>query len=312
MSHATLDSGGVPHSPHADSTQDLCLTDYIKRTTSKDAGLMGAAHAVSGAGFGILALSFIPSLSDWGISNMATLVLVMIGVCGAVMVPDLDNTKASIISALGVTGKPASTAFRASSRLVQAVIRSPKDPAVPNPHRGFWHSFVGAGVAGGIVYGITQIPYSVNVPLVGDITAGTMLAFIITVALMNVMNVSLPNNPQSLLLKHAPSFEMGSIILSTIVVGVLFTELPEGHNFVWLAVSVTIGMSIHIVGDALTTQGVPMFFPVIGLFRGRLWWKTRLTSLEAKNKGLNNGVIIVSFIVGMYGLYRMMTFGVPW
>ena len=289
-----------------------CFTEYVKHKNGRDAGLMGAAHAVSGAGFGLLALSYAPSLSQWGVDNMSTLILVMIGICGAVMIPDLDNTKASIITALGVTGKPASAVFRGSSRVIQTVFRTPKDPSSPNPHRGFWHSIVGAVTAGFIVYGVTLIPYSFSFPLIGEISVGMMIAFIITVALMDAMNVSLPNNPQSVLLKHAPSFEMASIFFSMIVVGALFSNLPDNTSFLWLAVSVTAGMYIHILGDALTVQGVPIFFPVIGLIRGRMWWKTRFTTLQAKNKALNNGVIIVSCIVGTYALYRMVTHGIPW
>lgn len=288
---------------------DACYRPFSRR--SRHVGLMGPAHAASGAGISLLALGllhahpeYLSSFAELSLPIVALMAGIVLACSGAVMVPDLDNTKARVISALGVTGTVMSKVFRSTSVMVQSVVRTKYDDATPNPHRGFWHSTVGAITAGAIVFGLCQIPYAVEV-LGHHVSVGSALAFVIFVMLVNIANASLPNSPQSAVLKHAAKFEVLSLLVSIVMAALVFAFIPAG-NYWWLAVSVTFGMFIHILGDMLTTQGVPVFFPIVSLWRGRMWWKTRLTSIEASSKALNNTVTVLSTAAGVAGVVLLI------
>lgn len=284
-----------------------CWTQHIDRSNK---GLMGPAHASSGAGFSLLFLGVLYVLHHYGyldflpfnMGSLCVVIAIVIACAGSVMVPDLDNSEAKIISIMGFTGKPLSAIFRGSSKPVQSIIRSPKDDPTPNPHRGFWHSTVGAMTLGFLVFLGCSVQQTAPLWVLGHVKIGSVTSFVVMVVLTNIMNSSLPNSPEQILLKRAKSFELFSLLFSATIVTVLFAFLPEGIGFGWLGFSVFLGMFIHILGDALTIKGVPIFFPVCTFWSGKMWYMTRIAKFEADSTGLNKFIVGLSTAVGIIGI----------
>ena len=117
-------------------------------------GFMGVTHALSAVTVAGVAIGLFPRVVT-DLWDAPTLVLVLgfvASVAGWSMVPDLDNTSARAISDLGPVGKVLSFLFRESSSLVQGVTATKYDRRsnnFPDPHRGLWHTIVGALIVGG-------------------------------------------------------------------------------------------------------------------------------------------------------------------
>lgn len=269
---------------------------------------MGTSHAISAVGMFFLVIGLIYQWKGFVLfgDSGALMTLAFVTVVGASLVPDLDNTKATVISALGVTGKPMSTLFRETSRLVQTVVRTKYDPKEPNPHRGFWHTLVGAATLGLITYGLTKLPWSFTAPLLGDVTAGDIAALVIVVGMFNLALTGLGQSLVSSLKKIPVVGELVSLILSVAVVLGL-CAVGDIHEFEWVGLAIAFGAVIHILGDALTVAGVPIFFPVSSLLHGKMWWTTRITHEEASSPVLKWAVNIFSVIGVAVGVFLLQS-----
>ena len=120
-------------------------------------GFMGVTHALSAVTVAGVAIGLFPRVVTglWDAPTLALLVGFVASVAGWSMVPDLDNTSARAISDLGPVGRVLSFLFRESSSFVQGVTATKYDRRsnnFPDPHRGLWHTFVGALTVGGLVW----------------------------------------------------------------------------------------------------------------------------------------------------------------
>lgn len=278
--------------------QDCCTSHLLGKGAHR--GLMGPAHINSGLGFYILLLGLFPSLVALvtaGASDSIgfTLVVIMSALCvaGSALIPDFDNTRSTIINSAGPMGEPLSMAFRESSRFIQRTVRTRRDKSNPNPHRGFWHTFAGAIVLGLAVHLLVHVSLPLAFGLsIGEIIGAIITAFLAHITLGMVVLSYVKTNKIPLIGQFV------DVVLALALTLALFLLVP-GDSFEWLGLSITIGMAIHILGDALTKQGVPMLFPLP--IRGKLWWNIRFTMLEAKNKGLNLFITGASFVAVVLG-----------
>lgn len=282
-----------------------CWTTRLTEHEVTGKALMGPAHAISACGVFFLALGvYTYRGNDMPLeSNLALLTLSFIAVIGGVLIPDLDNNRSTVEKALGFTGNFFSAIFRESSRLIQKTVRTSRDDADPNPHRGFWHTIVGACVLGVILWSLTLIPWVFTIPFIGHkITVGTLCAFVVLVGCFNITIAGLGYDVFSKKMEKIPVVgNIASVLMSLVLTGMLLFIAPE-TNFVWLGISVAIGCIIHILGDALTKAGVPIFFPVIGVIKGKMWWKTRFTSLSADSAVLNGSIYWLSIVATVIGI----------
>lgn len=250
----------------------------LKRIKS-DSGYMGFTHAISALSIFLLLIAFVPAYSEFlQFKNIWFLIIAGLTTIGAAMVPDLDNTKSTIKSNLGVIGDILSTGFRATSVVIQSTVKTRKDDSTPNPHRGFWHTIVASILTGVLIFFITKIGGTFSIPVLGEITIGYAIAFIISfilvqLALTTVLNPLIKKNKKSSL------FKIISLVLSFLLTLIIFIQLPNNMSFIWLAVSVTLGMIIHILGDTTTTSGTPLLWPIP--INGKMWWNIRLSSMKA-------------------------------
>lgn len=287
-----------------------CCTEKVINGRVKDRALMGPAHASSAAGFFLLAIALAPDTAFglFGVVSFAVVLLTWINATGASLVPDLDNTNATVINRLGLLGAALSTIFRASSKIIQKVVKTKKDTSDPDPHRGFWHTFVGAGVLGFLVYLGASTSVDIDMPVIGDTDSGEIFAFFISMLMLHLALAGTMGKTMEKMRKTPVIGELASFIVSGATVGVLFTMLPDDLEYGWLGWSIFAGASIHILGDALTKAGVPLFFPIIGLIRGKMWWTTRFTTIEASSKGLNATVTTLSLIVAIPSFFYILNY----
>jgi len=258
----------------------MCSDDLKPRT--KDRAFMGATHAVSGLAVLLALVAFVPGFIEWsGINSMALIILTAFVVAGGALLPDLDNSASSAKSALGIFGHALSFVFINSSRVIQTVIRTRRDDADPNPHRGFWHTIPAALLFGFLTLLATQIPGKTTVPIYGEVTFSWISALVICALSVHLAFAGLFGTFIKKVRKSSIVGELAALGIALVATGTVFWFLPHNENFWWLSVAVTLGVLVHIFGDAFTTAGVPLLFPLSGFIKKKFWWNTRFTPMKA-------------------------------
>lgn len=192
--------------------------------------MMGRTHAVSGP---VLALAATPALnmglSYLGRPELAGLALVPLCVAsaGGAMLSDLDHRHATVAQSLGPVTKTLAIGVE----------------TVSGGHREGTHSFIGIAFFTALTYFIAQWnPWAY----------GIWMAFLVAIASAAMFK----------------SFRKGSVIAHTIVVLLLGAAVVALSGTTYLPVEpmvigVGIGVAAHILGDMLTKQGCPVFWPFI-------------------------------------------------
>lgn len=293
-----------------------CCTDYIRSLAADGENtpyraLMGPAHASSAMGLFMLFLGLFPTTVYYlaGGSDPLLMIGMALVFVGGAMIPDFDNTRAKIISIMGISGPIISTLFRESSRLIQSVIRTSKDDSTPNPHRGFWHSIAGALTLGLIVWSLSLITYGWDIDAIDrKLTVGYIVTFLVVASLIHVTLCVLGEKLLKKINKNAKLEELVSIVLSVVLTLVIFTFSGDGRDFRWVGWAVAGGMIAHVLGDALTKQGVPIFFPLPALIKSKrkAWWMTRFARFSADDELLNKAVAVWSVIASIAGLLLLL------
>lgn len=270
---------------YSSGTKCFSVIEVFAKASKSDNGFSGVLHAITG----VLAveLFFIAlATTGWGVnfyefSDPAVIVAFSLALIGATLYPDLDNSKSTSHSALGPVGEVLSFVFRSTSRLIQTVVRTPKDDADPNPHRGFYHTGLSAILIGFGVTLLTKISTVVNVPLVGEISVGQILATLFLAVMIHLFLAALA---KKFVKKLKSIFVIGDLIaflVSLAIAVVLSMNIQDTENYLWLGLAITLGGITHIIGDGFTKYGVPIFFPLTVFFKGKFWWYTRFAKLES-------------------------------
>lgn len=287
---------------------EQCITQRWLNPGHKDKALMGPAHVISGAGAAILFVGLISFFGDQlmqtiFLSSFATVVLFIGVATGGALEPDLDNTSSTVKSSLGFLGGIFTFLFRSSSLLIQSIIKTKKDDQSPDPHRGFWHSTVGAITLGVIAVALSSIQIKITDSdfFLGELTVGNIMLFSFTAFHIHLAITGIAKNKIKKV-KDIPIIgDLIVLVFSLVVTGVLLMVAPTESNL-WLGVAIAFGCMIHILGDALTVSGVPIFFPLCVINRKKFWWKTRFTKLKANDDKLNSNIKWFSVISTLVGL----------
>lgn len=286
---------------------DRCITERLLSPGRSEWALMGPAHAISGAGISALSIGLAMFFGDWIMANIflmsAAIVALFIGVAtGSALVPDLDNSRSTVRSSLGFVGAALSSVFRASALLIQTVIRTKRDDSTPNPHRGFWHTLVGAAVLGAGAIGLSSISLELfEFDPLGTVTLGGVFYFTITTVMLHLFFAGVAKSRIKKIRKIPIVGELLSFILSMVVTASLLAFAPEGE-VIWLGVAIAFGCAIHILGDGLTVDGVPIFFPLPVITKGKFWWKTRFAKFKADDEKLNKFIYRFSVFLIVVGI----------
>lgn len=243
---------------------------------------MGATHALSATAILLGLVAFLPGFMEWaGLTSLALIVLAVLVATGGSLIPDLDNSASSAKSALGIFGHALSVFFIASSKVIQTLVRTRRDDPDPNPHRGFWHTIPAALLIGVVTLLLTQIPGKVSVPMFGEVTVSWLVALFITAVCTHLALAGLFSSAVKKIRKSSVVGELVAFVVSFGITLAVFWFVPHEGNYWWLAVAITLGVLIHIFGDAFTTAGVPLLFPLSGFIKGKFWWTTRFTPMKA-------------------------------
>ena len=257
-------------------------------------GFMGVTHALSAVTVAGVAIGLFPRVVTglWDVPTLALLVGFVASVAGWSMVPDLDNTSARAISDLGPVGRVLSFLFRESSSFVQGVTATKYDRRsnnFPDPHRGLWHTIVGALVMGGLVWLAVSAA-------VGSVTVWGVNVGVGALAASLFVGVSFHLAVSSLFKRAADRVKRGLGFLGDVVafllslaVGFAVVWVGSGQSLVWVPVAAVVGMLIHDLGDTCTTSGTPLFAPLVKI-RGKRWYSIRLSSIKAGGEVETHGI----------------------
>lgn len=257
-------------------------------------GFMGVTHALSAVTVAGVAIGLFPRVVTglWDVPTLALLVGFVASVAGWSMVPDLDNTSARAISDLGPVGRVLSFLFRESSSFVQGVTATKYDRRsnnFPDPHRGLWHTIVGAMVMGGLVW--LAVSAAVGSVAVWGVNVGVgALAASLFVGVSFHLAVSSLFKRAADRVKRGLGF-LGDVVafLLSLAAGFAVVWVGSGQSLVWVPVAAVVGMLIHDLGDTCTTSGTPLFAPLVKI-RGKRWYSIRLSSIKAGGEVETHGI----------------------
>lgn len=253
-----------------------------------DTAFMGHTHVLSALGVVLAYFAFTHGLS----TSVAAIVLFTLNAAGASLANDLDNTASTSKSSLGIIGDIVSAFFRAVSRVVQTALRTHRDDATPNPHRGFFHTAVAASLMGFLVYEGVQLPG----------TVGLVVAIAVTWVNIHMMVAGLCTSLTKKLRSRGAVGDIIAFTISASLTAILFTTFRLDTSIIGWAVG--IGMLIHILGDCLTTDGAPVFWPIP--IKGKMWYKIRLLPIHAGGTIENYVMAPVFAVVSVVSLVKIM------
>ena len=192
---------------------------------------MGTHHSVSGAAAWVAITSTAPYTLGIDPLPISSVVIGAFVTAGASLLPDADHHNSTIAHSGGLL-----------TRGVAAVAG-----AASGGHRHGMHSIL--AIAGFTAGTILAARWQATVPLLGEIPAGSALIFLALVAFAT--------KAMKLGRGGALKLWVGSALIVTAVL-VLAPEQLE-----WLPLSVMVGVIVHLVGDMITTGGVPLTWPWI-------------------------------------------------
>lgn len=258
------------------------VNEKLETRTCSDRAFMGTTHALSAVAAFLAIVYFAPDFVSkaLGSNDPWVLILSIVVAAGASLVPDLDNTASTSKSSLGMLGTALSYIFRGSSRFIQTVVRTKRDDPTPNPHRGAWHTIPSALLLGYLTFLGTGLTKVITVPILGEVTWGTVFALLITFLMVHMALSGLAKKQMKKIKKTAIIGEALSFAVSLAFTVLIFINLPDDLNFWWLGISVAFGCFIHILGDTFTTAGTPILFPLSAVLKGKFWWTTRFTKMK--------------------------------
>jgi membrane-bound metal-dependent hydrolase YbcI (DUF457 family) len=195
--------------------------------------MLGYSHAMSG---GVAWLALAPVIeTTFGVQfETYELLAGTIATAGAALIPDLDHPQATIAHTFGPISKGVSklTALLAGG------------------HRQGTHSILFSLGFGALCYSI-----GIGSEASGSNLPAMILMFLLAAFAFRGLNIVPP--------KTSSSFK-GIIVLleAAALTYVLSLMLEPGATWWWLGFAGAVGALTHLVGDAITPEGVPFFYPM--------------------------------------------------
>ncbi|GGM42175.1 metal-dependent hydrolase [Promicromonospora citrea] len=240
--------------------------------------MMGGNHAATGAAAWVAVTASTPIAFGWypGVSNAGVIVGSLV-CAGAALLPDADHHSGTIANSL----KPVSNAVaRAVGKL-------------SGGHRKGTHSILGVAVFTAIAWLLSFLTLDTGDGLFGAILIGPG---IMCVLLVSYALKALKITRDTKLLPWTTSITLAVLIA---------VFAPE--EWYWMPFSVALGCTVHILGDMITTNGVPLLWPL--KFRSPRWMRDG-RGLELDMIWRSGGNISIP-ILGDAGSVREWIFLVP-
>ncbi|RYV51580.1 metal-dependent hydrolase [Pengzhenrongella frigida] len=191
--------------------------------------MMGGHHAISGAAAWVAVTAAAPFTLGLNPLPASSVLLGAVVTAGAALLPDLDHRSATIARSGGMVTWGVSTAASVTS----------------GGHRHGLHSLLAVV---GFTFGTTLAGrWEAVVPVFGLIPAGSALLLLALVAFST---------------RALDITRGGDVVLwlsAAVAVVVVLAVAPE--QLEWLPTSVMIGVVVHLLGDLITTGGIPLLWP---------------------------------------------------
>lgn len=287
------------HSTDLEAQECFSVVETVRRKIKSDGGFSGYLHAITGV-MAVEIFFLVSILAGWGLKyfvwgNLALIIAFALAWIGATLYPDLDNSKSTSHSAFGFIGEGLSVVFRLSSSIIQTVVRTPKDDASPNPHRGFYHTLLSAALIGAGVWFLTKLPQTFDVPALGVVTLGQLFGALFLAAMIHLFLSSLGKKRMAKIRKGFAG-EIVAFLIAVAVALLLINFIPADQGYLWLGIAIAAGGATHIIGDTFTRYGTPLFFPLTVLTRKRFWWYTRFGRIESGGE-IEKVIILVCSVI---------------
>jgi membrane-bound metal-dependent hydrolase YbcI (DUF457 family) len=204
--------------------------------------MMGGHHAATGAAAWVAVTASTPIAFGWyeGVTNTGVIAGALV-CAGAALLPDADHHSGTIANSL----KPVSNV------VVKGI------EAVSGGHRKGTHSILGVAVFTAIAWGLSLLSIETGNEEIGSILVGPGIMCVLLVAFaLKALKITRDT-------KILPWTT--SIVLAVLIA--IFA--PE--EWFWMPFSVALGCVVHILGDMITTNGVPLLWPL--KFRSPRWMR---------------------------------------
>ena len=230
--------------------------------------MMGGHHAASGAAAWVAVTATTPIAFGWyPVSDVGVITGALV-CAGAALLPDADHHSGTIAHSLPPV----------SEHVTRFVGR------ISGGHRGATHSLVGIAVFTAIAWAAGQL--TVHAERFGDVLIGPgILAVLLIAFALRALHLTNRVKPWSWI---------ASLTLASLVA----FYAPE--EWFWMPFCVGLGSLVHVIGDLLTTKGVPLLWPI--KVRSPRWVR-RARALPFDNMWRPNGNIAIP-LLGNAGSWR--------
>ena len=239
--------------------------------------VMGPTHAMSGAALGLAIAAALPH--EWGGPTTAAGAFVFAGVtAGAALLPDLDSPQATIARSFGPITTTLAHVTENTAQAIYAATKTRRDSDRQNGHRTATHTVWFAILAG--------MATSALVGSFGKTASIAILFVMLGLALRGLFPKWSKSNDWLIVTAVSAALAAATWVL-----------LPEAAGAVALGSAMTAGVMAHLLGDALTKQGVPIFGGIISI-GGKRWWDVALPSpLRIRANGPMDQVLLTVFTI---------------
>jgi len=173
---------------------------------------------------------------------------------GAALLPDLDHPPATVSRSLGPVTKALSHAVNGASVSIYNISRTKHDPHRDGGHRTFTHTAIFAAFAGIVTTALVAL----NNPWV----TGALLFFFCGLGVRGLL--------------HEWDHKADAFVImasSLIITAVCWNWVHHGINRPqWCGLAVAVGCLAHCLGDLITEEGCPVFWPIPLGRKLRLWY----------------------------------------
>lgn len=243
--------------------------------------MLAVTHALSGLVTGMGAAQV---ATAWGQPlDPAAQALAAALTAGATLLSDMDTPMSTAARSLGPVTTGLARGINAFSHNIYKRTATPEDQRRRDGHRALTHTALVAVVLGAVV------------TLVGLLGETTLLVATFAVLVLLARRGLIGKTRRRGLWRLA-----GPVVVAIVVLWLFAHVLPSGgRGAVILGSTITLGMLVHDLGDALTDSGVPLLWPL--KIKGRRWFRIRLPRRWALTTGgaLEPVLVLVLFAIAV-------------
>lgn len=230
-------------------------------------------------------------------------VMCFLVICGAALLPDMDNLKSdggSVASwDLGALGSIISSIMVTISSVVTSIFHGKRDVVPNTQHRFFWHTLfvpVVMFILMKILVPSTDtrvfdlfVPFSIDTfP-----TAIFICLLLIGISVYIGSSLLLKKLKKLPFIRFSPSMLSLILMVASIIVCVF---LSTDSQVKLMSYCVAIGYLFHLIGDLFADGGIPALFPITGIF-GKFFMRIKLLPATVKTGSTLESLLKIVFIV---------------